>query len=155
VIKLTEIQAVTQVHGRSPDELWAIVKDSTTFAPRAAHVVGVRSLPMTGRNRRATEWTVLLNGSEVTWVQEEDARPGPRLCFKQTAGDLEKLSGEWTVTPTPEGSRIGLTITFELGIDGLAPLLDPIWAQSFQAHADALLRVVAAQPPLENGTDET
>jgi Polyketide cyclase / dehydrase and lipid transport len=154
VIKLPEIHAVTRVDGRSPDQLWTLVKNALAFAPRADHVVRVSLLPTGSEQRRSTEWTVLLNGSEATWVQEETAKPGPRLCFEQTSGDLESLTGEWSVTGTPEGARVGLTIAFELGVDGLAPLLNPIWAQSFQAHADALLRVVAAHP-FENGSDQT
>ncbi|MGW4894276.1 SRPBCC family protein [Kitasatospora sp. NPDC004240] len=155
MIKLPEIHAVAQIDGRSADELWAVVKDCLAFAPRAEHVLGVRVLPTGDKRRRSTEWTVLLNGSEVTWVQEETARPGPLLGFEQTAGDLERLTGEWTVETTPTGAKVGLGIAFDLGVDGLAPLLDPIWAQSLQAHADALLRAVAATPPTENGTDRT
>ncbi len=154
MITLPEIHSATQVRGRSADELWTIVKNSVAFAPRAGHVVGVSLLPSADQRHRSTEWTVLLNGSAVTWVQQETARPGPRLCFEQTAGDLERLTGEWSVSDTADGPRVDLTIAFELGVDGLAPLLNPIWAQSFQAHADALLRVLAAYP-LDNGSDQT
>ncbi|MER6256526.1 SRPBCC family protein [Streptomyces sp. NPDC001584] len=151
---MPEIHAVTQFPGRSPDEVWSIVKNSLAFAARAEHVVGVSLLPSSDKRYRSTEWTVLLNGSEVTWVQEETARPGLRLAFEQTAGDLEQLTGEWSVSASPGGSQVGLAISFELGIDGLAPLLNPIWAQSFQAHADALLRAAATHSH-ENGNDDT
>ncbi|MGG2459851.1 SRPBCC family protein [Streptomyces sp. RGM 3693] len=146
---MPEIHAVTQLAGRSADEAWAIVKDARTFALDADHVVAIRELPSTNERHRSSEWTVLLNGSEVTWVQDEAAGPGLQLRFTQTAGDLEELTGEWRVEQTPAGARISLALAFELGIDGLAPLLDPIWAQSFHAHADALLRAVAAQAPAD------
>jgi hypothetical protein len=145
VINVPEIRAMTQIDGRSADETWAIVKDAQSFALSAGHVVAVRPVLNGSKERRSTEWTVLLNGSEVTWVQDEAAGPGYQLRFEQTAGDLEELTGEWSVTETPAGVRVALGIAFELGIDGLTPLLEPIWAQSFQAHADALLRAVAAQ----------
>ncbi|AIA07101.1 SRPBCC family protein [Streptomyces noursei] len=146
---MPEIHAETRLAGRSADQAWAIVKDARTFAPAADHVLAVRQLPSTSERHRSSEWTVLLNGSEVTWVQDEAAGPGLQLHFAQTAGDLEALTGAWRVEETPTGARISLALAFELGIDGLAPLLEPIWAQSFQAHADALLRAVAAHPPAD------
>jgi hypothetical protein len=48
------------------------------------------------------------------------------------------------VAETPEGCRVSLTIAFALGVDGLAPLLEPIWGQSLQAHANALLKSLTA-----------
>ena len=141
---MPEIQAETLIAGRTPDEVWALVKDSGRVASHAAHVVAVRPQSAQDKTFRFNEWKVLLNGSEVTWVQREAAGPGLRLRFEQTTGDLEELSGEWAVTAAPTGTRVSLSIGFELGIDGLAPLLEPIWSQSFQAHADALLRSLTA-----------
>ncbi|MFF3291677.1 SRPBCC family protein [Streptomyces sp. NPDC003023] len=143
---MPEIRAETLLEGRTADEVWALVKDSGRTASRAGHVVAVSPRPA-ARERafRFDEWKVLLNGSEVTWVQREAAGPGLRLRFEQLTGDLEELSGEWAVDAVPGGVRVSLAIGFELGIDGLAPLLEPIWSQSFQAHADALLRSLAAR----------
>jgi hypothetical protein len=141
---MPEIQAETLVRGRTPDEVWALVKDSGKVASQTGHIVAVSPRSEQDKTFRFNEWKVRLNGSEVTWVQREAAGPGLRLRFEQTTGDLEELSGEWAVTATPGGTRVALSIRFELGVDGLAPLLEPIWSQSFQAHADALLRSVAA-----------
>ncbi len=141
---MPEIQADTLIEGRTPDELWAIVKDSSLVASRARHVVAVQPRSDQDKTFRIHEWTVLLNGSEVTWRQREAAGPGLRLRFEQTVGDLEKLSGEWSLTAAGTGTRISLALDYELGVDGLAPLLEPIWSQSFQAHADELLRALTA-----------
>jgi hypothetical protein len=138
------IQADTLIEGRTPDEVWAILKESSRVASHARHVVAVRSQSDQDKTFRINEWTVLLNGSEVTWRQREAAGPGLRLRFEQTAGDLEKLSGEWSLTAAGTGTRASLALDYELGVDGLAPLLEPIWSQSFQAHADELLRALAA-----------
>ncbi|WP_338898166.1 SRPBCC family protein [Streptomyces sp. TG1A-60] len=141
---MPEIQADTLIEGRTPEEVWARVKDSALVASRARHVVAVRPVSDPDRTFRIHEWTVLLNGSEVTWRQREAAGPGLRLCFEQTAGDLERLSGEWSLTTAGAGTRVSFVLAYELGVDGLAPLLDPIWSQSFQAHADELLRALTA-----------
>ncbi|MFE7897973.1 type II toxin-antitoxin system RatA family toxin [Streptomyces sp. NPDC057424] len=141
---MPEIQAETLIEERTPEELWAIVKDSSLVASRARHVVAVSPQSDQDKTFRINEWTVLLNGSEVTWRQREAAGPGLRLRFEQTIGDLEKLSGEWSLTADGTSTRISLALDYELGVDGLAPLLEPIWSQSFQAHADELLRALTA-----------
>ncbi|MFF8292635.1 type II toxin-antitoxin system RatA family toxin [Streptomyces sp. NPDC016309] len=139
---MPKIQADALVEGRTPDEVWAVVKDSPLVASRARHVVSVRPRSEQDKTFRINEWTLLLNGSEVTWTQREAAGPGLRLRFEQLDGDLERLSGQWSVTEAGTGTRVSLAIDFELGVDGLAPLLEPIWSQSFQAHADELLRAL-------------
>ncbi|MEU1122631.1 SRPBCC family protein [Streptomyces sp. NPDC005899] len=141
---MPEVQAETLIEGHTPEEVWDWVKDSERLASRARHVVAVSPVSDPGRTFRVNEWTVLLNGSEVTWRQREAAGPGLRLGFEQTAGDLEKLSGEWALAAAGTGTRVSLSLTYELGVDGLAPLLDPIWSQSFRAHADELLRALAS-----------
>ncbi|MCT9008514.1 SRPBCC family protein [Streptomyces sp. NPDC054766] len=138
------IQADMDLAGVHPDEAWSVLKGGKAVASRAGHVRAVEPLPSASDATRRTAWRVLLNGSEVSWVQREFAEPGPRLRFEQVTGDLEELSGSWSVTEVPGGSRVSLTVSFHLGVDGLAPLLDPIWSQSFQAHADALLRALTA-----------
>ncbi|MER5553529.1 SRPBCC family protein [Streptomyces sp. NPDC002793] len=141
---MPEIQAETLIEGRTPDEVWAWVKDGSRVASRARHVVAVSPVSEPGRAFRTNDWTVRLNGSEVTWRQREAAGPGLRLGFEQTEGDLERLSGEWSLAAAGTGTRVSLTLAYELGVDGLAPLLDPIWSQSFRAHADELLRALSA-----------
>lgn len=129
------ITAQTHV-ARPAAQAWAAVRSAATLARRAPHVVDVQV------NGATTRWTVLLNGSEVSWEQRDTVGPDTVLRFAQTTGDLEAMSGTWEVAATADGARVRLTIDFELGVDGLAPLLEPMWAQSLQAHANALLRVV-------------
>ncbi|MDM4721528.1 SRPBCC family protein [Micromonospora sp. WMMA1363] len=131
------ITAETHV-ARPAAQVWAAVRSAATLASQAPHVVDVRA------DGASTHWTVLLNGSEVAWEQRDDVGPGTVLRFTQITGDLEEMSGSWEVAEAAGGARVRLTIVFELGVDGLAPLLEPIWAQSLQAHAEALLRVVPA-----------
>jgi hypothetical protein len=83
---------------------------------------------------------VLLNGSEVHWRLVETGSGPARLEYTQTDGDLASLECAWSA----EDGGLVLDLRFHLGIDGLAPLLDPIWGQSLHAFADALVRAVAA-----------
>ncbi|MGL4175033.1 MAG: type II toxin-antitoxin system RatA family toxin [Dermatophilaceae bacterium] len=129
------VAAQTDV-ARSAEQVWASVRSAPALAVQAPHVVHVTA------HGDTSHWTVLLNGSEVTWTQRDHAGTDTVLRFEQTGGDFEAMSGQWEVADIVDGCRIRLTIDFDLGVDGLAPLLEPMWAQSLRAHAEALLRVV-------------
>jgi hypothetical protein len=124
------VRSRATVPGITAERVRAVLADGTALAEACDQVVEVSGTPQEDQR-----WRVLLNGSEVTWVQ----RAGTALDFTQVEGDLAELRGAWAVEP----DRLGLMIEFHLGIDGLAPLLDPIWTQSFQAFADALVVSVA------------
>lgn len=130
------VTATAPVPGATRDQVWPVVADPERYRPFAEHVLSVEA---DGDRQR---WAVLLNGSRVEWVQQEAAAAPERLEFHQLSGDLDQLLGSWSLHETAAGVQVELTLQFHLGIDGLAPLLDPIWAQSFQAHANALVRAV-------------
>lgn len=132
------VAASAEIAGADLDQVWGIVSDSARFPRLVDHVLAV-----TRRGDGAVEWLTLLNGSRVSWVQREFAQQPRLLVFEQLYGDLDQLRGRWTLHPQPTGVQLRLKIEFHLGVDGLADLLDPIWEQSFQAHADALTRAVA------------
>jgi hypothetical protein len=138
------VHADADLPGAGPDRVWSVLTTPGAVAAHAGHVRSVEMLPRDGGTSDRTAWRVLLNGSEVSWTQRDihDARRS--LRFEQIDGDLEDLSGQWQVAETPEGCRVSLTIAFALGVDGLAPLLEPIWGQSLQAHANALLKSLTA-----------
>jgi hypothetical protein len=140
---LCVVAARTPFGGTSGRPVWDVL-DGGALPSIADHVLAVTDTP------DGQHWSVLLNGSRVDWIQQS-VRTGEReLSFEQVTGDLAQLHGNWTL----HDGHLSLTIRFHLGVDGLAPLLDPIWTQSFQAHADALVRAVAeaAQPPEQEGT---
>jgi Polyketide cyclase / dehydrase and lipid transport len=132
------VKASAGVTGVPVDRVWVVVSDAGRFPLIAEHVLDVRREP-----GGEVGWLVLLNGSRVGWVQREAAEPPTIRSFEQVRGDLDRLRGRWTLRPVPDGVRLDLEVDFHLGVDGLAALLDPIWSQAFQAHADALVGAVA------------
>ncbi|MFI5779558.1 type II toxin-antitoxin system RatA family toxin [Nocardia sp. NPDC051570] len=122
----------------TPARLWDVLTDSARFPHVIDHVLDVSGTPDGHEN-----WTVLLNGSKVSWVQRTTLHSQQQLAFEQVTGDLAELHGTWDLLPTDGNTTLRLRIEFHLGIDGLAPLLNPIWVQSFQAYADAMVRAVA------------
>lgn len=133
------VTASARVPGVPPEAAWSVIVDPTRYCEFAD------PNPSVSIEGHEEHWTVLLNGSRVDWSQIVTPREGATLSFTQTRGDLAGLNGTWRVTPDAAGgSEIGVVLSFFLGVDGLAPLLDPIWTQSFQAHADAMVRAVHA-----------
>jgi hypothetical protein len=133
--RLTATATVAVPH----DRLRALLSRSQDWAWRAPHVLDV-----TPTGSGATSWQVLLNGSRCAWTLAERDDASGALAFDQVEGDLERMSGSWSLEPVDSGTRVRLHLSFDLGVDGLAALLDPIWSQSLQAHADALLHALAA-----------
>jgi ribosome-associated toxin RatA of RatAB toxin-antitoxin module len=132
------VTAQTEIAAARIERVWDIVSDVERYPSLAAHVLEVSP---DGAHHR---WAVLLNGSRVGWVQRDCPSPPRQLRFEQVTGDLDQLRGRWALEQRGTSVRLCLRICAHLGVDGLAPLLDPIWAQSFQAHADALVRAIAA-----------
>jgi ribosome-associated toxin RatA of RatAB toxin-antitoxin module len=131
------VNASADVVGARVEQVWDVVADVERYPSLADHVLEVSP---DGPHHR---WSVLLNGSRVAWVQRERPVPPRRLDFEQVSGDFEELRGRWTVQPRDGATGLQLQLQVHLGVDGLAALLDPIWAQSFQAHADAVVHAVA------------
>lgn len=134
---MTDMRAVrahTTAPGVDPDRLWSLLTAGTELPAVCDQVLAVAPGP-DGRQH----WRVLLNGSEVEWEQTTRPRGPDRLDFEQVTGDLAELRGAWSL----DGGRLDLALEFHLGVDGLAPLLDPMWTQSLRAFADSLVRGVA------------
>lgn len=132
------VRASAQIAGADLDQVWAVVSHSERYPLLVEHILEVNR-----RDDGAAQWCALLNGSRVSWVQRERGQPPRSLVFEQVRGDLDRLRGRWTLRPRPAGVWLGLDVEFSLGLDGLAPLFDPIWEQSFQAHADAVVGALA------------
>lgn len=136
------VNALAELDGARIERVWEMVSDVERYPDLADHVLEVS--PCDAGHR----WVVLLNGSRVRWVQRDWSTEPLSLEFEQVTGDLAALRGRWTLDRSPSGVTARLRIDFHLGVGGLAHLLDPIWTQSFQAHADALTRAVLAADPV-------
>lgn len=136
------VNALAELDGARIERVWEVVSDVERYPDLVDHVLEVS--PCEGGHR----WVVLLNGSRVQWVQRDRPTEPSSLEFEQVTGDLDTLRGRWTLDRSASGVTVRLRIDFHLGVDGLAHLLDPIWTQSFRAHADALTRAVTAAEPV-------
>lgn len=96
-----------------------------------------------GKNYTITDWVAIVDGREFKW-QEKDVFNDEKMLitYKQTAGDLKKFEGQWTFVEEQGGTRITLTVDFEMGIPMLSTLLNPILKKKVKSNSDAMLEAI-------------
>lgn len=90
-----------------------------------------------------TDWVSLVDGRVFKW-QEKDIFDEEKMLitYKQTAGDLKKFEGQWSFTEEQDGTKITLTVDFEMGIPMLSALLNPILKKKLKSNCDAMLEAI-------------
>jgi ribosome-associated toxin RatA of RatAB toxin-antitoxin module len=131
---------------RSPDEVWKVVANFDDFPRVASAVRGIETTPENDQVRR-TRWQVMLDDSELEWLEEDVLDPiGRRIDFRILEGDLVRMEGSWTVTAAGVGSVVDFQVDFDLGIPLLADLLNPIAEQSLRrAILDVLTHITPGE----------
>lgn len=130
-----------ELQGVSQAEAWRVVEDFEAYPRVMKEVVEVRVLERSGL-AATSSWRVLLNGSELTWVERDVFDPPCHIAFDQIEGDLETFRGEWTLRATASGVRVLLAVEFDIGIPSLAAVLDPIGIQAITTNSRAMLRAI-------------
>lgn len=99
-----------------------------------------------GQGYTITDWVAKVDGNDFKW-QEKDVFDDENMTitYKQTAGDLKKFEGQWRFIKEPEGTRITLTVDFEMGIPVLAVMLNPILKKKVKSNSEAMLKAIKEQ----------
>ncbi|MET7293860.1 SRPBCC family protein [Streptomyces griseoloalbus] len=131
------------------EETWQAVSRIEDYADYMDSVNSVRVTDSSG-TRRVSEWSVLLKGSTLEWVEEDEIDDADRtMTFRQLTGDLDHFGGYWRVDPDGDhGSVTTFFVEFEIGIPLLADMLNPVAAKALRDNAEQMLtsieqRVVA------------
>lgn len=135
------------------DEVWRIVADLESYPATMPDVLSVRYLERRDNVARS-EWCVLLNGSELSWIEHDVFEPMSAIHFCQIEGDLEIFRGSWRLERMRRGVRIELRTEFDIGIPSLAEVLNPIGIHAIQANSHQMLssicgRAVARNSPIQ------
>lgn len=87
------------------------------------------------------EWEVLLKGSVLKWSEREWRDSANfRLSFEQVSGDLERFEGFWQVAAVDEEvTDATLQVDFEIGIEMLRPMLDPVAVRALERNSSDML----------------
>ena len=119
--------------------LWTELRRPEELGSGLPEVGGARLLGADGNERR-TEWSLLLRGSPLRWIQKELADPGDqKVRVELLAGDLKHLSGYWQVAETDGGSRTDLELEMDFGFARVAAVLDPLLKEAVTAVARGVL----------------
>ncbi|AAZ37662.1 SRPBCC family protein [Pseudomonas savastanoi pv. phaseolicola] len=116
-----------------PGEVWPILSDFARYPDFMSDVLEVIVHPRQSEYVSST-WRVLINGSELTWTEQDWLVTNERIEFKQTDGDLEVWYGEWLLIQRADGLHVDLNVTFDLGIPSLAEVLHPIGERAIRAN---------------------
>jgi uncharacterized membrane protein len=126
----------------SIEEVWEILLDVGGYSDVMDHVRSVEVLEEIDGRKRQVAWSVLLKGSILEWVEEEQIdRENYSIVFKQLSGDLEFFDGHWSLQAVGERETTALfEVVFEIGIPPLAEMLNPVAQRALHESSIEILR---------------
>ena len=125
------------------DTVWKVMCDFEAFPDLMQDVLEVSCFEREGALFKSA-WKVLLNGSELNWVEQDELIGRQEIRFFQIEGDLEVWEGSWRLTEVDGKIVVDLAVTFDLGIPSLAHILDPIGIRSISANSRQMLEAIDA-----------
>ncbi|WP_320777271.1 type II toxin-antitoxin system RatA family toxin [Streptomyces sp. CRN 30] len=139
----------TLIIGAHADDAWTAVTDVESYPETTRNVQSVRVVSAESDTVRRTAWSVLLRGSVLQWVQNEELDPVNRIVtFQQESGDMETYTGHWTVVPLDDGRcSVTLYVDFEIGIPLMADMLNPIAVTALRESAHTMLSGLEKRVP--------
>lgn len=134
-----EVQAII----RAPRaQVYEVVKDMPSyprFMPNLKKVEILERRP----GATVTEWVGTVKGATLRWTElDEFDDENFRIHYRQLGGDLKKFEGDWILEETPEGTKVTLTVDFEIGIPMFATMLNPIARLVVRDNAEGMLKAV-------------
>lgn len=133
------------VPGADADEVFDALGDFERYADHTDAVRDVRVDAVSPRTttRRTVEaaWTVHFRGGLLCWSERAHLdRIGRTIRFAQTSGDFAAYRGDWCVRQSGGDVTVRHTAAFDLGMPGLAPLLEPLAEHALRANVANVLR---------------
>jgi uncharacterized membrane protein len=125
----------------SIDAVWEVMRDFEAFPRLMPDVLDVKCFDRVGETLKSS-WRVLLNGSELTWVEWDQFVDRQEIAFHQIEGDLEIWEGCWRLRAERRAVVVDLTVSFDLGIPSLAHILDPIGIRAITANSRQMLEAI-------------
>src|SRR5437016_2480269 len=137
-----EVRIALRVPGAEPRKVFDSLSDFASF-PRYSDVVHAVSLEHGPDGERLSAWEVAFAGGILKW-RERDRLDEQRLTidFELVDGDLLALTGNWSIAPLPEGSTVHFGARFDLGVPGMADLLEPVAGRAMTDTVTTMLHGV-------------
>ncbi|WP_455410006.1 type II toxin-antitoxin system RatA family toxin [Streptomyces hiroshimensis] len=125
-------------------DTWQAVTRLEDYAAYMENVESVTVLGETAAGTRTSEWSVLLKGSVLEWVEEDELDEENRvMSFTQVSGDLDEFTGYWRVEDCGDGTSVVVfSVDFEIGIPLLADMLNPVATRALRENSEHMLRAI-------------
>ncbi|GGZ61866.1 SRPBCC family protein [Streptomyces subrutilus] len=125
-------------------DAWRAVTRLEDYADYMENVEAVTVLGEAEDGTRTSEWSVLLKGSVLEWVEEDVLDEAGRvMTFTQVSGDLDEFTGYWRVDDQGDGTSVVVfSVDFEIGIPLLADMLNPVAAKALRENSEHMLRAI-------------
>ncbi|MFI9202526.1 type II toxin-antitoxin system RatA family toxin [Streptomyces sp. NPDC053048] len=125
-------------------DAWRAVTRLEDYAAYMENVESVTVLGQSESGARVSEWSVLLKGSVLEWVEEDELDEATRtMTFTQVSGDLDEFTGYWRVEDAGDGtSVVTFSVDFEIGIPLLADMLNPVATKALRENSEHMLRAI-------------
>lgn len=135
------IETSIEVAGRGR-EIFDIIKDMERFPEFMPDIKSVKVLEHIPGGTM-TAWESEIDGMPISWTEEDlFDEQNLRIDYRMTEGDLAKFEGRWSVTETPGGCEVRLTVDFDLGIPMLADVLGPVMEQKVRDNSLMMLNSI-------------
>ncbi len=109
-----------------PRRAYDLATDMESYPRFMKDLISVEILERDGRSQ-LTAWAGRLQGRVLRWKERDEFDDAHCVIrYRQTEGDLRRFEGEWSFVAEGDGTRITLSVNYEVGIPMLAGLLDPV-----------------------------
>lgn len=136
---MPQVESSVVIKG-DPQSVYALAKDMESYPQFMEDVVSIKVIERSP-GRTITDWHARLQGKPMRWQEEDlfdDAKP--HIRYRQVSGDLKKFEGDWFFEPVEGGTKVTLTVDFELGIPMFAAMLNPVAKLVVKNNTDSMLK---------------
>lgn len=122
------------------EKVYALAKDLEGLKPYLKEVESLKVLSQEGHRTRS-EWVAVAMGKKVRWLEEEEwDDQNLRNRFYSPEGDFDRYEGTWVFLPEGEGTRVVLSLAYELTIPIFGGLLQKLVQKLMQENVESLLK---------------
>ncbi|MGB7369911.1 type II toxin-antitoxin system RatA family toxin [Erythrobacter sp.] len=120
------------------EDVWNAIADFEMYPEYMPDIDAVEILS-SGGNEKTTFWAVRLDGAYFEWTERDTLDFPNTISFDLIEGDVESLSGVWTIEEAEGGHLVSLEMSFDIGIPSLAATLDPIALKALEKNVANML----------------
>jgi ribosome-associated toxin RatA of RatAB toxin-antitoxin module len=146
---MIHLEMRARVPDRSAAEVFALLSDLARYPDV---VEAVRSITVGQEDgRMVSTWEVDFHGGIMRWKEEDVFLPQETtMRFRQLEGDVDHFAGEWKLTDSEGGCVAEFEADFDLGVEGLSDVLNPIADSALRENVRGILTGLVGQAEFDS-----